>query len=448
MAECELSRLRASYEEKLSKLKDQEQNESQLLEFQIKSLEEVSQEKQQQLDRLKKMIEQLNEESGVLDRDVATWKATFEQCVRNRQELEREYSQSRQEWARQKLTVIETTESNDSKRATLEAELKYLTDSFIDYKRTAASRETELSSRINAYEDVLKTSKAHTAEVLASLQDVVDTISKTKTVSGQQLSQSAETCSQLERDLEARRTEWEEERRRLEICLENERRDAADSRQKYERWRDHHSNALKQVSSENQSKIQALENEKSKKEDAFKTEELKLQQELQQNSSQIEHMKQEAGSLRSQVQASNQQFTALRHDVEREERECNFQHAQFYDQLKSLSASVEESKRNEATLSKHLENTVLRSELENKRLSKELDETRAIGGNTLVDAESKLNNFKHSYTNTLEDASNRYNTELVKDREKMDVIYRENEQLKSFLGDLQNKGIGFGGEQR
>lgn len=143
----------------------------------------------------------------------------------------------RQEWARQKLTVIETTETNESKRTTLETELKFLTDSFIDYKRQAASKETELQSRINAFEDVHKTTKAHNAEAQASLTDVVDTINKTKSEASLQLQISTETCCQLERDLEQKRQEWEEERRRLEICLENERRDASDSREKYERYK-------------------------------------------------------------------------------------------------------------------------------------------------------------------------------------------------------------------
>merc|ERR1712194_274633 len=255
---------------------------------------------------------------------------------------------------------------------------KYLTDSFIDYKRSASSRETELGSRINAYEDVLKTTKSHTAEVLASLQDVQETVQKTKSVSGQQLQSSAEVCGQLERELEQRRTEWEEERRRLELALENERRDAAESRQKYETWREHHAQALQQVSDENAGKISNLESERSRKEEIFKTEEQKLQLSLQGNQAKVESLKQEAGRLRHAVQTANAQFTSLKHEVEREERECNYQHAQFYEELKALAASVEESKRNEHTLSKHLEATTMRSELENKRLTKDLDETKGM----------------------------------------------------------------------
>merc|ERR1712194_118310 len=104
-------------------------------------------------------------------------------------------------------------------------------------------------------------------------------------------------------------------------------------------------------------------------------------------------------------------------------------------ELKNLAASVEESKRNEQTLAKHMESTSLRAELESKRLGKDLDETQVIGGSTLGDAESKLNNFRQSYTHSLEDASNRYTMELTKERSKMDSLFKENQQLKTFLGD-------------
>jgi len=440
MNEAELSRLKNSFEEKLQKLREQQQNESQLLEFQIKSLDEVLGEKNQQHERLMKMMESLQNECGVLERDVAIWKSTFDQAVRNRHDLEREYAQCRQEWARQKLTVIETTETNESKRGTLETELKFLTDSFVEQKRTAASRETELASRIHAFEDVLKTTKAHSAEAQASLTDVVEAINKTKSEASLQLQISTETCCQLERDLEQKKSEWEDERRRLDICLENERRDASDSREKYERWREHHALALKQVSDENSAKMTALESDRQAKQEAFSAEEHALQLELQQNNAKVEHLKAEAARLRHSVQDSNNKFTTIRHEVEREEREMNFQHSQYYEELKQLAAQVEESKRNEATISKHLESTNLRASIENKRLLKELNETTDVGGSTLAEAEKKLNIFKQSYAETLEDTSFKYNAELNRDLEKMESVNRENAQLKSFLGDINRSG--------
>ena len=88
--------MKNSFEEKVAKLKEQQQNEQQLLEFQIKSLDEVLGEKNQQHDRLMKMMEQLQSECAVLERDVAVWKSTFDQSVRNRHDLEREYAQCRQ----------------------------------------------------------------------------------------------------------------------------------------------------------------------------------------------------------------------------------------------------------------------------------------------------------------------------------------------------------------
>lgn len=90
----------------------------------------------------------------------------------------------------------------------------------------------------------------------------------------------------------------------------------------------------------------------------------------------------------------------------------------------------------EGAVSKHLESTTLRAEIETKRLAKELEETRGIGSHTLREAEDKLQKFKHTYTETLDDANQRYSAEIMKDREKLDVLARENDQLKGFLGEM------------
>lgn len=54
------------------------------------------------------------------------------------------------------------------------------------------------------------------------------------------------------------------------------------------------------------------------------------------------------------------------------------------------------------------------------------------------EAEDKLSKFKYSYTETLEDTSAKYNQELSKDRDKIESVCRENDQLKTFLGDMRS----------
>lgn len=73
------------------------------------------------------------------------------------------------------------------------------------YKRATASRETELQSKIHAFEDVLKTTKAHSDDVKTQLEDCSEAILKTKNEAGLQLQIAVETCCQLERDLEQKR---------------------------------------------------------------------------------------------------------------------------------------------------------------------------------------------------------------------------------------------------
>ena len=250
------------------------------------------------------------------------------------------------------MTIIEATEQNDSKKATLEAELKFLTDCFIEAKRTSASRDTELSSRLNAYDEVLKTTKAHFEEVKFSIEDVLETIGKTKSASGVQLQSSQQQCAYLEKDLEQKRTEWTEERRRLENALNEERRDAEESKSKYESWRKEHSLALENVSQEVKSRIEELEETRTKKEELFKNEETKLKGQLEANHGKIESLKAEASRLRHAVQGANASFGQVRAEVERSERELNYAHSQYYEELKGLANGVEEAKRNEGVLAK------------------------------------------------------------------------------------------------
>ena len=69
---------------------------------------------------------------------MALWKSTFDASVRERHELERDYAAARQEWGRQQLSIIETTEANDTKKSTRENELKTLSNNYIEYKRQMA----------------------------------------------------------------------------------------------------------------------------------------------------------------------------------------------------------------------------------------------------------------------------------------------------------------------
>jgi len=269
--------------------------------------------------------------------------------------------------------------------------------------------------------------------VKTQLEECAEAILKTKNEAGLQLQIAVETCCQLERDLEQKRHEWEDERRRLDMCLENERRDASESREKYERWREHHALALKQVSEENNAKINALETEKRRKEEAFRDELSQTQLLLQQSSSRADQLKLEASNLRQKVQDANNQFSALRHDVEREDREMNFAQNQYYEELKQLAASVEDAKRNELALTKQYDALQLRSESESKRLERELQETRAIGEKTLTEADGKLDKFKKNYEMTLQETQNRYLEDLSKDRGRIDNLARENDQLRNFL---------------
>ena len=75
----------------------------------------------------------------------------------------------------------------------------------------------------------------------------------------------------------------------------------------------------------------------------------------------------------------------------------------------------------------------LRSEIEAKRLERELQETRAIGEKTLSEADSKLDKFKKNYEMTLQETQNRYLEDLQKDRGRIDTLARENDQLRNFL---------------
>ena len=68
---------------------------------------------------------------------------------------------------------------------------------------------------------------------------------------------------------------------------------------------------------------------------------------VQQNQAKIDHLKAEAARFRHAVQDANAKFAQVRHEVEHEEREMQFQHAQYYEELKALANQVQEAKRNE-----------------------------------------------------------------------------------------------------
>jgi len=111
----------------------------------------------------------------------------------------------------------------------------------------------------------------------------------------------------------------------------------------------------------------------------------------------------------------------------------SFQQNQYYEELKNPAAQVEDAKRNELALAKQFDAMALRTDIENKRLYKELEETKDIGAKTLYEADSKLNKFKGTYNATLSELQNRYVEDLSRDKNKLDTLHRENEQLRNFV---------------
>eukprot|EP00746_Dinoflagellata_sp_MGD_P154766 gnl/MRDRNA2_/MRDRNA2_85020_c0_seq1.p1 gnl/MRDRNA2_/MRDRNA2_85020_c0~~gnl/MRDRNA2_/MRDRNA2_85020_c0_seq1.p1 ORF type:complete len:951 (-),score=256.80 gnl/MRDRNA2_/MRDRNA2_85020_c0_seq1:111-2963(-) len=442
MNEADLTNCRNSYEAKLLQQKDSHSADLAMAQQQIRTMDEELQAKERELDKLNTQVATTQQECDALTKDLEIWKSQYEAANKARQTLEKEFTEARQAFAKEKLKLQEQNDTLATQNTALETENKTTNDQLIEFKRMAMARDTEMTSRINALEDMLKDTQSQLSEAKNHLLETTDTLAKTTSDAASQQQRALEIQSHLERDLESKKHESLEERRRLEGLCEVERKAAMESKEQYERWRDAHVASLKQVQDESAGRMQSMEKEKVRIEDKYRTDLAEAHKQLTSQQKRVDALEHDLSRVRYLLSESQANLNWVKSEKEREEREVSVGKQQMAEEVKQITTALEGALRNEVTLTQQLESTTSRYDQDRARMSKEVEDLKSSSAQQVADAEARATRLKQEYESQLSLSESRYTDSISKEKEKYDHLVRENDQLKRFIGEHRQASAG------
>eukprot|EP00397_Hematodinium_sp_SG-2012_P004014 GEMP01004025.1.p1 GENE.GEMP01004025.1~~GEMP01004025.1.p1 ORF type:complete len:939 (+),score=279.37 GEMP01004025.1:79-2895(+) len=431
----ELQRARIAADEKLVNLREQRDKEEQLGRQQLAALADMISSREADLERKKQQCEAVTTENNALERDVQMWKNMFEQCNKQRQDQERDLAHLRQEWTRQRLSVQETTDITEQKRQTAENDFEIMSSQFVEFKRQSSARETEIASRIGALEDMLKTTKYHLADGKSQLSDTTEALRKIKTDSLAGNQKQMEAIHKLERDLDQQNLEWQDEKKRLDSAIETERRNTSEHRERYDKWKETHANALRQIQEDTTVRLQNYEREKNRLTDKYRQEVDHAKKDLELNQRKVDQLRDQISRSRNSYHESQGALESIKRETERNERSLSVMKHQHSDELRTVQSASDAARKSEVSMSRQYEQSKARHEQDRNKLLKDFEDAKAGGSSQLTEAEKRMQTTKQDYEGQLNNERHRLSTDMVLERSKMDGLTRENDQLKKILGD-------------
>jgi len=318
------------------------------------------------------------------------------------------------------------------------------TEQFHEYKRQSQQRETDFSTRVHAFEETLRQREGQLSEYMNQLMDVQEQSMRGKTELESEKSRAADMRSRLEAELEQRTAEKLDLSRRLEHTIVSERRELAESKEQYERWREAHVYSLKQVQDESSLKVSTLEKEKQMLEDRLRAELADEKNKTEAARRKAEGLEQEMQSTHKLMQKSQQETGAARSQIEKYEREMQTLREKTAQEAKSLTHALSDARLVEKRLASELKEELQARERDESRHKKDLDEIKSASANQVMDIDQKFRGMKAEYESTLMLTESRYREAVSREKSKLDTITSENDQLRKIIstGEYRAPAIG------
>lgn len=230
--------LRAEYEDKIMAVRDRTNGDLAHVQQQIREVDEALQVKCSEHEKHSHHVKALEQDLANHRRDVAMWKSQYETATKQRHEVEREQRESKSEFAKDKLALQEQIKVLQTKNEELQQDLDVTSQQFAEYKKETVIRDSELTSTATTLRSALKDAEAEHDDNKKKLTEAAEQMHRVRQDVDNNRARVAESQANLERDLEAKVKEMLAEKRRLDSAVEEARKDAAEARTQYERWRD------------------------------------------------------------------------------------------------------------------------------------------------------------------------------------------------------------------
>jgi chromosome segregation ATPase len=434
-SERDLKTCREMFEKRLEVTAHGYAAEQQDLAKRIKMYEESLGLKAGELQAVRESLAEKTRQRDALQRDVQMWKAQHELAAKMKADVDRDFSQFRQDSLGGELRRLqEQHDELTTKKAELEMHRNAVIEEAQDVQQAVKAREVANAERAKAIADQEMSTSAEIQRTKSSLLEAERSLASAKAEAAAVAQQMNERRDSLEQDLARLIADQEVDKREFERKIQAERQNCDGLRESFEKLRNEHSSSYKAAFEGPVQQISALEgaiSEIQRSSDAElsgfrqKSEKLRvrveeLEGELARVQAKLASTEQEVQEGTSRVNVAKSNHRAAKEALEREKA------------LKSEEA--QQVQRSIVQKTEQLKASTRQSEDQRRRMLRDIEESKQAKSRQLADADSRLQALRTEYSMAIEDKEHTPPTVTLNVRDRIDGLARENEDLRRYVG--------------
>jgi len=411
-------------------------SEQQELNKRIKTFEETIGLKAGELQNMREELAAKTRSRDALQRDVQMWKAQHELAAKMKGDVDREFSQFRQESLGGELRRLqEQHDELTTKKAELDMRRAAVIEEAQEVQAAVKAREAANAERARAISDLDRSTAVELQRTKQSLAEAEMGLARVKAEAANTSQQMGERRDKLEQDLARLNADLEVEKRDFERKIANERMNCESLREGFEKLRQEHSSSYKAAFEGPVQQISALEGAISEIQRSSDAELTGLRQKSEKLRQRVDELETELGRVQAKLAQTEQEVQegssrlhiakashrSSRESLEREKLLKTEDLKQVQNQIVSKSDTLKKLTRD--------------GEEQRKRMLREVEEAKAARARQVAEADSRLNALRSEYSMAIEDKDADLRTGTIGSRDRLDSLVRENEQLRRYVSE-------------
>eukprot|EP00929_Paragymnodinium_shiwhaense_P118542 TRINITY_DN90463_c0_g1_i1.p1 TRINITY_DN90463_c0_g1~~TRINITY_DN90463_c0_g1_i1.p1 ORF type:complete len:1002 (+),score=294.33 TRINITY_DN90463_c0_g1_i1:41-3046(+) len=431
--ETDLNDCRVSFERKLGQADSAREADGMATQKLLLGLEERLQSLQDASKATHSQVDGTNAEIESLQEALASWRSRFDGDRTRRQALEADSGDCRQRFASERLRLQAVCESLSACSNGMDDDIVRTREHLEDFQRVASARETDHETRYAAALVVLREVQEQ-ADVFKQRYDgVAEACRNAEEETATKLRLANEAEARLRGEIEQRKKAVAEERSRMERELDAEKKAAENVQKELDRERSSSSSELRRTQEEGRSRLEAIAAEKSRVEGSYKSELANKIGVATQQQKRCETLEFDVNRLRHLLQESEANSSWVRQELEREDREGSIGMRQLEDELWSVQTQLDKAVRDEAALTRQLEEATESNTKERKRLNKDLEDIKHSAAVEQADAEGQWQRARSKYQLELRSVEDRRQGAAGLDRSFEERMHRDSGPLQDLF---------------
>lgn len=434
--ERDLKTCRDMYERRLEVTAQGYISEQQELNKRIKSYEESIGLKAGELQNMREELAAKTRQRDALQRDVQMWKAQHELAAKMKGDVDREFSQFRQESLGGELRRLqEQHDELSTKKAELDMRRAAVIEEAQEVQAAVKARESANAERARAISDLDRSTAMELQRTKQSLAEAESGLARVKAEAASTAQQMGERRDKLEQDLSRLNADLEMEKRDFERKIQAERQNCESLRAGFEQLRQEHSTSYKAAFEGPVQQISALEGAISEIQRSSDAELTGLRQKSEKLRQRVDELETELGRVQAKLAQTEQEvqdgtsklnIAKNNHRTAREnlEREKHLK----TEELQQVQTNISQK-------SEHLKAMTRAGEEQRKRMLREVEEAKAARARQVSEADSRLSALRTEYSMAIEDKDRDLQTGTTGSRDRLDNLVRENEQLRRYVSE-------------